>query len=294
MESSEFPLNKIESESWSWWPAPAKINLFLHIVGRRADGYHLLQTAFQFVDLCDQVGVRLRTDGEIRYQSPIPGVACEQDLVFRAARRLREIAKIPLGVDLQLRKSIPTGAGLGGGSSDAATTLVALNWLWRLGLSEDALVDLGLSLGADVPVFVRGQAAWAEGVGELLTPIEPATPWYLILMPNAQVSTSEIFSHPELTRDTNLIRIRSSFSQLTKNDCLALVLRSFPEVKRAFDWLSMYAEPRMSGTGAAIFAAFDNEEKALLRLTQLPENIAGFVAKGMNISPLKLSLAEKS
>lgn len=287
-------MNKIDSEDWSWWPAPAKINLFLHIVGRRADGYHLLQTAFQFVDFCDQVGVCLRTDGEIRYQSPIPGVACEQDLVFRAARKLQEIAKIPVGVDLELRKSIPTGAGLGGGSSDAATTLAALNWLWQLGLSEDALADLGLSLGADVPVFVRGHAAWAEGVGELLTPIEPATPWYLILMPNVQVSTSEIFSHPELTRDTNLIRIRSSFTQLTKNDCLPLVLRSFPEVKRAFDWLAQYSEPRMSGTGAAIFAAFESADEARLRLAQLPENIRGFVAKGMNISPLKVSLAEKS
>jgi len=274
--------------SWRWWPAPAKINLFLHIVGRRSDGYHNLQTAFQFVDLCDQIGLRLRSDGVIQYITPIMLMHSQDDLVSRAAHKLQQLSgNAQQGVDIQLNKNIPIGGGLGGGSSDAATTLVALNQMWELGLSVDVLAEIGLSLGADVPVFIRGHAAWAEGVGDQLVPIEPETPWYLILAPNAQVSTAEIFSHPELTRNSDLIRIRSSFSSLVRNDCLGVVLGTYPEVKRVYDWLKIYKEPRMTGTGACLFAGFDSQEEAHALLAKLPEGVAGWVAKGLNHSPLQ-------
>jgi len=274
----------------SGWPAPAKLNLFLHIVGRRADGYHLLQTVFQFLSVGDELAFTLRDDGRVQRLGEVPGVAPEADLVVRAARVLQQHASIYQGVDIHVSKRLPMGGGLGGGSSDAATTLVALNQLWGIGYSDERLAELGLRLGADVPVFVRGQAAGAEGVGEELTPIELPEPWFLVVVPPCQVPTPEVFADPELTRNAPVIKIRRFLSGQGVNVCEPVVRRRYPIVGEALDWLGQFAPARMSGTGASIFAAFDDEASARTVLEKVPHGWRGFVARGLNESPLRARL----
>ncbi len=268
------------------WPAPAKLNLMLRIVGRRDDGYHLLQTVFQFINITDQLRFRTRDDGEIIRVSKIEEVSEGDDLVVRAARLLQSEAGTAAGVEIELEKNIPMGAGLGGGSSDAATTLLALNQLWGVGLSKQRLSELGLRLGADVPVFIHGVAAWAEGVGEDLEPISVPEMWYLVLFPACHVSTAEIFAHPQLTRDSARITIADFFAGSRENDCLSVVSKRHVEVADAMEWLGQFAEARLTGTGAAVFAAFDGEERAREVLAKLPGHMNGTVARGVNRSPV--------
>lgn len=272
------------------WPAPAKLNLFLHITGRRADGYHELQTVFQFLDYGDELRFTVRDNGVIRALHNLPGVISEQDLTVRAARLLKENTGTSLGADIELTKRLPIGGGLGGGSSDAATTLVALNYLWKLELSMDELAKLGLRLGADVPVFVHGRAAWGEGVGERLTPMDLPEPWYLIIAPPCRVSTGEIFASPDLTRDAKPITIRDFLAGKGGNDCEVLVCRRYPEVAQALRWLGGHASARMTGTGSCVFAAFPDETSARRVAGQFiaerPDGGQALVAQGLNLSPL--------
>lgn len=268
------------------WPAPGKLNLFLHITGRRADGYHLLQTVFQFIDRCDWLYFDVRDDGVIQRITDVPGVPPEHDLTVRAARLLREVSDLALGVDIRIEKHLPMGGGLGGGSSDAATTLVALNKLWGLNLPVERLAALGLQLGADVPVFVLGHAAWAEGVGEQLTPVDLKEPWYLVVAPPCHVSTAKIFSAPELTRNLPAIKISGFLSGEAINVCEPVVCKHHPQVAEALRWLSQFGQARMTGTGACVFVSFEDEETARRALEHLPPAWQGFVAKGMNQSPL--------
>jgi 4-diphosphocytidyl-2-C-methyl-D-erythritol kinase len=277
------------------WPAPAKLNLFLHILGRRADGYHELQTCFQFVDLCDEISFKIRSDGLIRRSTELSGVAEETDLCVRAARSLQRATGTSFGADISLLKRIPIGGGLGGGSSDAATCLVALNHLWGLNLSVDELAALGLKLGADVPVFVRGRAAWAEGVGERITllypPQAPSETNYLILKPNVFVSTAAVFQDPELTRNSPPITIHGFLATGGRNDCLGVVRRRFSEVAQAFDWLSSFGPARLTGTGACVFLACESETRGYEILRKVPPEWTGFLARGLNDSPLLERLA---
>lgn len=268
------------------WPAPAKLNLFLHITRQRADGYHLLQTAFQFVDYGDSLTISVTETPDITLTPSLQGVADDDNLIVRAAKLLQQTAGIRQGADIQIDKKLPMGGGLGGGSSNAATTLVALNAQWQCGLSAEVLADLGLQLGADVPVFVRGHAAWAEGVGEQLTPITPPEPWYLVVIPDCQVSTREIFSATELTRDCEPIKILGFLSGEGSNVCEAVVKRRYPAVAEALDWLAQHASPKMTGTGACVFASFESAARAQQIWQQLPATWQGFVAKGCNQSPL--------
>lgn len=268
------------------WPAPAKLNLFLHVVGRRADGYHRLQTVFQFLDYGDTVAVTPREDGAIRIHHRLAGLDPEQDLVARAARRLQEATGHPGGADLTVTKRLPAGGGLGGGSSDAATTLVALNRLWGTGLDEEALAGLGLGLGADVPVFVRGRAAWAEEVGEALTPVELPEPWFLVVVPPVAVSTGAIFADPELNRDMAPITMEDFLAGRGANALEAVVAAREPEVAAALEWLGAFAPARMTGSGACLFAAFDQQHEAEAVAARLPARWSGFVARGRNRSPL--------
>lgn len=274
------------------WPAPAKLNLFLHIVGRRADGYHLLQTAFQFLDYGDRLRFSPRDDGAIRRITPIEGIPEEQDLTVRAAALLQQAGGVTRGVDIAIDKRLPLGAGLGGGSSDAATALVALNRVWGLGLPRERLAELGLRLGADVPVFIYGRAAWAEGIGERLTPLTLAEPWYLVLVPPCHVSTAEIFAAPELTRNAPPLKIAAFLSGAGANLCEPVVRRRYPEVGEALDWLGKHAPARMSGTGASVFAAFPGEAAAREVLAQVPERWRAWVARGTNVSPLYVASGE--
>lgn len=274
------------------WPAPAKLNLFLHVLGRRDDGYHRLQTVFQFLDYGDAIDVAVRDDGQIRRIRPLHGVPEDRDLTLRAARLLQQHSGIRQGADISLDKRLPMGGGLGGGSSDAATVLVALNHLWRLGWSTDRLAVLALTLGADVPVFVAGQAAWAEGVGEQLTPVTLPEPWYLILCPAVTVSTAEVFSAPELTRNTRPITISDFLAGRARNDCEPLVRRRYPAVDEALGWLSRYGAARMTGTGACVFAAFESAAQAHATRRNLPPGWNGFVGRGCNRSPLLDRLQE--
>lgn len=269
------------------WPAPGKLNLFLHVVGRRTDGYHLLQTAFQFIDLCDEIRFEARPAGVVERSSPLPGVPADEDLTVRAARRLLAIRPgIEAGVAIDLRKRLPFQGGVGGGSSNAATVLVALNELWGLGLGLDELADIGLELGADVPVFVHGRAAWAEGVGEQLTAVDFPEPVYLLVQPDAAVGTAEVFKDPELTRDSPVITIRGFLTSGGRNDCEPLVRRRFPAVAEALDWLGRYAPARLTGTGSCVFAAMPDEASARAALGRLPGRWTGHVVRGLNRSPL--------
>lgn len=274
-------------------PAPAKLNLFLHITGRRADGYHLLQTLFQFLDVADTLHFHLRHDTQITLQPELPGVSSENNLVLKAARLLQRETACVLGADIVLEKKLPMGGGLGGGSSDAATTLLGLNRLWNLGLGAERLAQLGLQLGADVPVFVHGHAAWAEGVGENLCPVDVPEPFYLVLSPDVHVSTAEVFSHAELTRQTPAITLAAflggglAFSP--RNDCENIVRKLSPEVDAALCWLAQHGSARMTGTGACCFLPCKDRATAEALLAQ--SAIPGFVASGMNRSPTHLALA---
>jgi 4-diphosphocytidyl-2-C-methyl-D-erythritol kinase len=286
--SRHYPVSRlaVPSTAQGPWPAPAHLNLFLHITGRRADGYHELQTVFQFLDLADRLYFGTRADGEIRRFGGPAGVAAADDLCVRAASLLQSYAGIPQGVDIYNEKILPAGGGLGGGSSDAATTLWALNRLWGLGLDAGELAGLGLQLGADVPVFLHGRSSWAEGVGEILTPVELPEPWFLVLDPNVSVSTAAVFSDTELTRDTPRMTIRDLLSGDGRNDCEAVVRRRYPEVAAALDWLNSQSPARLTGTGACVFAAFDAETEALEIAARVPSRWNAFVARGLNRSPL--------
>jgi 4-diphosphocytidyl-2-C-methyl-D-erythritol kinase len=267
-------------------PAPAKLNLMLRIVGRREDGYHNLQTVFQFIDRQDRLDFQLRLDGRIVITNQLPEVPEQQNLCYRAAKKLQQISGSTAGVELTLHKFLPMGGGLGGGSSDAATTLVALNHLWGVGLGKDQLMEIGASLGADVPIFIHGLAAWAEGVGDRMTDIALPEPWFLVLIPPCHVSTAEVFSEPDLTRNSPRIKIRAFLEGNSQNDCLPIVRRRHPEVAQAMDWLNQYANARLTGTGACLFAEFSSQQQAEQVLDRLPSDLAGFVARGLNRSPL--------
>jgi 4-diphosphocytidyl-2-C-methyl-D-erythritol kinase len=271
-------------------PAPAKLNLMLHILGRRPDGYHELQTLFQFLDHGDELDFAVRDDGAIQLHGALDGVPHDSNLVVKAARRLQAEAGTGLGADIWLRKVLPMGGGIGGGSSDAATTLLALNRLWQLNWSEDRLAALGLTLGADVPVFVRGRAAFAEGVGEKLTPVSPEEPWYVVLVPQVSVSTAEIFSDPLLTRDSPAIKVRSVLEGNSRNDCQPVVERRYPDVRNALSLLSKFTSAKLTGTGSCVFGAFPNKAEADKVLALLTETLTGFVAKGSNVSMLHRKL----
>ena len=283
------------------WPAPAKINLFLRVLGRRPDGYHELQTAFQFLAYGDEIWLSVRADGRIRRCNELADVSEESDLTLRAARQLQSFSGTTLGVDIGVKKRIPLGGGLGGGSSDAATVLVALNQLWRLRLPVNILAKLGLALGADVPVFVRGRAAWGEGVGEHLTPIELEEPWYLVVHPGCHVSTAAVFGAPALTRNSTPAKIhdflgaqKGSLGSVSPrdlvrrigNDCEALVRARFPQVDAVLDWLGRFGPARMTGTGAAVFLPLKGEKDGQRLLAELPQRWWGIVTRGRNRSPL--------
>lgn len=272
-------------------PAPAKLNLFLHILGRRDDGYHRLQTVFQLLDFGDELLLRARPDGQIRLTPELEGVPARQNLIWRAADALRQATGCDLGADLHLTKRLPMGGGLGGGSSNAATALVGLNRLWRTGLDTGMLARIGRDLGADVPVFIRGDSAWAEGIGDQLTPLELPERWFVVLIPDCHVSTAHIFQHEELTRDTLPITIRAFLGGAGNNDCQPVVEKLHPEVLAARRWLQQYGPSRMTGTGACVFASFDTQAEAESILAQRPANLDGFVARGVNRSPLHCKLA---
>jgi 4-diphosphocytidyl-2-C-methyl-D-erythritol kinase len=269
--------------------APAKLNLFLHVVGRRTDGYHLLQTVFRFIDFSDRLHFFLREDGNIKLRSPLPGVPEESDLCIRAARLLQRKSGVDLGVEIALEKRIPMGGGLGGGSSDAATTLLALNRLWGIGWKRDRLLELAPELGADVPVFIFGESAFAEGIGEQLAPICLPAAWYLVLTPPVSVSTAQVFTSKELTRNTIPIKIPPFSVEHGHNDLESVVCRAYPEVAHYLEWLRPLDNCRkaaMTGSGACVFAEFATESEARAALARLPAGMEGFVAQGLDRHPM--------
>lgn len=272
------------------WPAPAKLNLMLRVVGQRNDGYHLLQTVFQFIDLCDWLVFNPRSDDEVSLKNPIPGVPEKEDLTYRAAQLLKDETGYRGGVSIEIEKNLPMGGGLGGGSSDAATTLVALNNLWRLGLSRERLMQLGLRLGADVPIFVFGHSAWAEGVGELLEAIDVPEKWVVVLKPDCHVNTKEIFLSKELTRNSKSIRIADFIAGQHQNDCEGVVRKFYPSVDEALREMSAFSEARLTGTGACVFAQFDTELAAKKAYLSLNKKWQSYLCKGINRSPLYSSL----
>jgi 4-diphosphocytidyl-2-C-methyl-D-erythritol kinase len=266
------------------YPAPAKLNLFLHVVGRRPDGYHLLQTAFRLIDLCDWLRFSPREDGTIRLAKPVPGVADDENLVVRAARLLQPPDGD--GVEIDLEKNIPIGGGLGGGSSDCATTLEVLNRLWGLGLPRERLAELALALGADVPFFLFGRNAFAEGVGERLTALELPSAWYVVLVPPVAVSTRAIFASPELTRNSKTIKISGFSAGFGRNDLEPAVCRRHAEVAAHLEWLRQFGDARMSGSGACVFAEFATEREARSVHSKMPADMRGFVVRGLDRQPL--------
>lgn len=269
-----------------WWPSPAKLNLFLYITGQRPNGYHDLQTLFQFVDYGDSLSFNVLDDSAIVLTTPTDGVADEDNLVVRAARLLQAHAGVSQGAEISLQKRIPMGGGLGGGSSNAATVLIALNALWQCGLCDTELAQLGVTLGADVPVFVMGHAAFAEGIGEILQPVEPEEKWYLIAHPGVTIPTPLIFGDPELTRNTPKRTVNVLLDTPYANDCEPIARKRFYEVEQLLSWLLEYAPSRLTGTGACVFAEFDTESAARQVLDKMPTWSRGFVAQGVNISPL--------
>lgn len=273
------------------WPAPAKLNLFLHVTGRRADGYHELQTAFQLLDFADSIDIEPLRDGDIVRIEGLPGVAPDDDLAVRAARALRATTGTRQGARIRVVKRIPAGGGLGGGSSDAATVLVALNELWRTGLDLAKLASIGADLGADVPVFVHGRSAWAEGIGERLQPLDLPERWFVVIHPGVAVGTRDVFQAPELTRNSPVITIRGLFEAGTRNDCEAVVRARFPVVGDALDWLGRFAAARLTGTGSCVFAAFGSEAAAERVAVQVPPQWRSWVARGLDRSPLHEQLA---
>ncbi|MEP6939514.1 MAG: 4-(cytidine 5'-diphospho)-2-C-methyl-D-erythritol kinase [Rudaea sp.] len=278
--------------AWIDWPAPAKLNLFLHIVGRRADGYHLLQTLFQLLDWGDTLHLRLREDGEIRRASALPGVDPEEDLCMRAARLLRAASGRALGVDIRVDKHVPIGGGLGGGSSDAASVLVALNEMWKVRLEADELARLGLQLGADVPVFVRGHSAWAEGIGELLTPVTLPERHFVIVDPQVRVPTAALFQAPQLTRNSPPATISGYLAGIRAGNVFTPVVRArYPEVAAALDWLDQFGEARLTGSGGCAFVAADSREAAESIVHSCPVAFVAFAARGVSASPLQEAAA---
>lgn len=270
---------------WIGFPAPAKLNLMLRVTGRRADGYHLLQTVFRFIDHGDTVQLRVRGDGMLTRARPLQGVGEEDDLTLRAARALQAATGTRLGADILVVKRLPLGGGLGGGSSDAATVLLALNYLWQTGLARKRLQEMALPLGADVPVFVYGRSALAEGVGEILSPLALSPAWYLVLVPPVQVSTAAVFRHPELKRDSEKIKIQG-FSVPGGNDLEPVVCRAYPEVARYLAWLKARGVAQMTGSGACVYAEFAEENSARRALAACPPDMQGFVARGLDVHPL--------
>ncbi|MGN6729527.1 MAG: 4-(cytidine 5'-diphospho)-2-C-methyl-D-erythritol kinase [Rhodanobacteraceae bacterium] len=281
----------MSADGWSTWPAPAKLNLFLRIVGRRADGYHLLQTVFRLLDWGDEIQLCVRDDGVIERVAGCGAINPEDDLAVRAARALQAATGTRLGAEIKVDKHIPAGAGLGGGSSDAATALVALNALWKTGLPPERLAEIGLALGADVPVFVHGRTAWAEGVGEQLTPLELPPRWYVVLDPCVHVSTAELFQAPELTRNAASATIAGFTSGAIRDNGFEPVARArYREVAAALDWLGGWGVARLSGSGGAVFLECDDEASARGIAAHCPEEFTAMVARGVNVSPLETAL----
>ena len=285
---------------YQFWPAPAKLNLFLQITGKRDDGYHNLQTVFQFLDLADRLRIVVRDDGKILRKTDNEGVKAEDDLVIKAARALKAATASEMGADIYLQKILPMGGGVGGGSSDAATTLVVLNYLWETGLDVSKLAEIGLSLGADVPIFIHGQASFAQGVGEQLEAVSPVESWYLVVQPDVHISTAEIFNDEQLTRDSSAIRI-CDLQIGTKNEAQVfdelgnvfepVVAKQYPEVAEVIQHLKKYSNTtRLTGSGACVFTAFDSKEDAEQVLNELPDHWTAFVARGLNRSPLQAML----
>ncbi len=275
-------------------PAPAKLNLFLHITGRRTDGYHLLQTLFVFLDFGDEITLGVREGGEIHRPDGAAGVAEADDLTVRAARLLQAETGCRLGADIQVSKRIPMGGGLGGGSSDAATVLRGLNHLWQCGMDDDALAALGLHLGADVPVFVRGHAAWAEGVGEQLVPVNLPSVWYMVIHPHVHVPTAKLFADPDLTRDCPAIKLAAFLDGSCINVFQPVVEKRYPEVAEAIAWLSRFSQARLTGSGSCLFAEVGSKQEGEDILRQLPGKWSGFVAKSVQVSPLRQKLMSLS
>jgi 4-diphosphocytidyl-2-C-methyl-D-erythritol kinase len=276
------------------FPAPAKLNLFLHVIGRRPDGYHLLQSVFTLIDRCDEVRLRVREDGLVRRSVELPGVPEADDLAVRAALLLKEASGSPKGVDIEVVKHIPMGAGLGGGSSDAATVLLALDRLWETSFGADALAELGAALGADVPFFIHGSSAWVEGVGDRITPIELPCLWYLVLTPPVAVPTGVVFAAPELTRNTEPLKMEDFSAQPLesvgprfRNDLEPVVTARYPIVREHLEWLRRHADARMTGSGSCVFASFATREEAQTVLDRLPAPMQGFVAQGIGHHPLR-------
>lgn len=267
-------------------PSPAKINLFLHIIGQRSDGYHNLQTLFQLLDFGDKLVFRSNLSGNIKINGNIDDVDEKNNLIFHAATLLQKSTGCDLGCTIDLTKNLPMGAGLGGGSSNAATTLVGLNALWKCGLTANQLSDLGKTLGADVPVFVHGESAFAEGIGDILTPLTLPQRWFLVITPNCHVSTREIFSNPQLTRNSSPIKIRALSGVEYRNDCQDVVSKLYPAVGSVLQWVENFSAPLMTGTGASVFCSFDSKSEAQHVLSKLPKQWTGFVAKGVNRSPV--------
>jgi 4-diphosphocytidyl-2-C-methyl-D-erythritol kinase len=268
-------------------PAPAKLNLFLHVTGRCPDGYHWLQTLFTFLDFGDSLDFELTKDGVIRHRNPLPGVPESEDIAIRAARLLQQYSGTSHGAWIRIEKRIPMGGGLGGGSSDAATTLLALNRLWNVGAGRAELAQLALQLGADVPVFVGGHAAFAEGIGEKLVPVTVPEPWYLVAHARIAVSTREIFADPDLTRDSIPVKMCDFSKGFGRNDLEKVVVRRYPQVAGLLAFLSQWGDARMTGSGGCCFVAFDQESDAFEALRQVPKEFTGFVARGMNHHPLR-------
>jgi 4-diphosphocytidyl-2-C-methyl-D-erythritol kinase len=273
------------------FPAPAKINLFLHIVGQRKDGYHNLETLFQFIDHCDVLRLTITDDPKIDLLTPITNVKNEDNLIVKAAQLLKNVSNTSFGVKIRINKILPMGGGLGGGSSNAATILVALNKLWQCNLTKEKLAELGLSLGADVPIFVHGISAFAQGVGEKLTALQPNEDWYLITRPQCSISTQQVFSSAELPRNTpklssKALNTKDFINEVFHNDCQTLVIKHYPEVAKLLAWLVEYAPSRMTGTGACVFSRFSSREEALALQDKIPRGISSFVARGLNKSPL--------
>jgi len=268
-------------------PSPAKLNLFLHITGQRADGYHELQSIFQFIDICDQLTFLANDDGQIRISPEIKGVALHDNLIYKAARLLQQKTGCRKGAEIQLKKILPMGAGLGGGSSNAATALVGLNHLWQTGLSIEALAELGLKLGADVPIFVHGKAAWAEGVGEVITPMDDLEEnWFVLVVPDCHVNTKDVFSHKELTRDTPKCRMSAALRGTGRNDCESVVTKLHKKVANSLNLLDNFGQARMTGTGSCVFLEVSSKHLAHQVLAALPTDYTAFAVKGLNQSPL--------
>ena len=281
----------MNKNSFISFPSPAKLNLFLHIVGRMENGYHQLETVFQFLDHQDTISIRTTANKEISLLTPISGVANEDNLIIKAAKLLQNATQCQQGAEIKIEKILPMGGGLGGGSSNAATILLALNALWKTDLTIEQLAKLGVKLGADVPIFVHGFAAFAQGIGEKLTPALPKTYWYLVSKPNCSISTQSVFTAKDLTRDTPAIRYSDADIETYHNDCQTWVIKHYPEVAKLLAWLVEYAPSQMTGTGACVFSRFSTEKEAYHVQSLLPNGIDSFVAKGLNQSPLHTAIA---